>query len=230
MTHVAKKFDVLNEIWQVDNKITKRELTTKSYPLCLAPQLKEIYFLWPMDDRVYFLTQEGIFSYPEKSQYFVPHVVGREKYLVFYYGLNCLKEGKGKYLKPFITEEVCFQPLTSIRNQPLWVNLYQLEKIEETMSGLCLTFPFNNQCLLDYSLKSFSTLLHFSAKVYGVYLRDYERRLVTENFFLGECLRENFFPWHWVDLLLQGQKEYDRHLFAEKLHDNVSFTPKVKSL
>lgn len=215
MIENSNDFGILREIWKKNKLLAKNgtyNVPVKSHPNVL---LSDLLAIWPSGKNAHFLTREGIYRSPFTAKNMVEKLANYEYYWSLYYAINNVGGKKGQYLKPFIHKKLCLQPLSSLRLQPVWVNLCQLQDFLETPQGLYLFFSKDYYLLVDQSQRSFLHLLQTSGTYYWPCQFQCHQSFLPQEIMRKETsIFKHFLPsstqdiFSWICFLLAGHRTW----------------------
>lgn len=215
MTQGKNDFGILKEILKKNKLLAEAGNYYAPVDRNCNVALSDILAIWPCGKNAHFLTKDGLMRSPYTAKNMVEKLADSEYYWALYYAINSESKKKGHYLKPFIAEKTCLQPLNALRGQPVWVNLYYLRDFLETAKGLYLFLAGDYYLLVDQSQRSFLHLLRFSGYYYWSYqLSCHESLLPQELIKKEKSIFKNFVPPEipficpWVLFILRGHRKW----------------------
>ncbi|WP_071131741.1 hypothetical protein [Enterococcus timonensis] len=185
------------------------------------PQLSEVLAIWPQKNKekrghkehCWVLTTSGLIEYHLSSRHAVHRWTENDDYDAVMQAINlsCGKE-KGLGLKPYIAYDICLQPLSRMRDHPVWINFHHVKDCHATNHALEIIMAGGYQLTVDLSKHSFEKVRQVAGRYcwhcqqYYADLTHIKNRLTTPIFadiwekFKGQE------PMNWTKFILDGQK------------------------
>lgn len=170
MAALANEFGLLQKIWHQQQEMTLTTATFPAWSKSFLTTTNELGIIKKIDAVLnsgtgsLICSSAEIYQSPLSSTRFMHQLLGAEKMFIAQKGLELESRWRHTprpYLLPVVACCYCFQPLSSMREQPIWLNAARISCFEEECAGTKVTFLDDYQLLLQINIKSFQRLYQF---------------------------------------------------------------------